>query len=115
MLFGIGSFERKELNLEHQSGVSRDQPSNFLVTVGVSWRTSQSGFLADAHLGDTLVPTPNDLSFSQDELEWFSTISGAVKLLAVEESANIVDGDFVSRLWLLAISWCYGFNLQGHL
>lgn len=109
------SFEGEQFNFKDKGGVRWDESCDFLVAVGVGGWAGESSLLADAHLGDTFVPASDYLSLSEYELEWFSTISGAVEFLAIGKSADVVDGDFVSGLWLLAVSWLYGFNLKGHL
>lgn len=109
------SFEGEEFNFEDQGRVSWDESCDFLVAVGVGGWAGESGLLADTHLGDSFVPASDDLPLSEDELKWFSAISGAVEFLAIEKSANVVDGDFVSGLGFLAVSWLDGLNLKGHL
>ena len=94
----------------------RDQPTtHILVAVGVVRRTGQSGLLANAHLGDSLIPASDDLADSEFEGEWFVSGAGGVEYFAVGESASVVDGDVGADFGFVSVAGLGGFNLELHL
>jgi hypothetical protein len=55
--------------------------------------------LSDAHLSDSLVPALDDLTQSQLELEWLTSVVRGVELGSVLQSTVVVGGDSHTLLW----------------
>lgn len=55
-------------------------------------------FLTEGQLRDALLPAPDHHALSDDGLEWASSVSGRIELVAVEQGSDVVDGHRLSRL-----------------
>ena len=95
-----------------QGCIGRDHASGSVLSVGVLRGTDQEALLSFAHLGDSLVPTLDDLTGIQDELELFSSVSGGVELLAVGESAMVVDADLAALGRFLTVAFFDDLSLH---
>ena len=70
--------------------LTRNEPREALVTVGVSPGDVQGGLLTERHLWDENVPPFDELTDTDVCLEWLAAVDGAVKLLAAVERAVVV-------------------------
>ena len=85
--------EIKELYLELQGGVWWDDTACTCFSVSVVRWAYQDCFLALLKLTDSLVPSSNDLSNTDLELEWSSFLNRGIKHGAVHQGAVVVRGD----------------------
>src|ERR1700690_3435528 len=86
---------RQELHFERERGVRRD-PGAALRSVGERRRDDQLALFPDFHAGDALLPSFDDLSLAEDEVERFVAVARAVELLAVGQGAHVMHAHLVA-------------------
>ena len=107
------SVEAKELDLEDEGSVGRDDRRVAIGTVGHVGRSGESDLLANAHLSDTLIPSADHLADAEGELELLATVSAAVELAAVGKVAIVVDGHGLASLREVgSVAWGKSLNLH---
>ena len=79
----------KELNVEDEGGVGGDETRVASLSVAVVTADGEDGPLSKGHLGDTLVPTFDDLTNTDLGHEWLAAIPGGVELLVVVGSIEL--------------------------
>mmetsp|Transcript_19161 Transcript_19161/g.27959 ORF Transcript_19161/g.27959 Transcript_19161/m.27959 type:complete len:201 (+) Transcript_19161:167-769(+) len=90
----IGDFHN--LDVEVQCGTAGDVSSSSVVTVSHCGGDDEGGLGPDAESEDTLVPSLDDLSVSNLELEFRVSISGGIKLGSLLSSlGGLIDGSGV--------------------
>jgi len=109
----LGDIE--ELNIKDKGGVGRNTAWHSLGTIPHVWGDRQLGSLALGHLGNTIIPPSNNLSFSNIELEWLAPVPGAVNLLAICQGQHVVACHLLPSSWEGGpISWLEGLALNTH-
>jgi hypothetical protein len=108
--------DTEELNVKDKSGVGGDEAGETSLAVAVVTGDGEHGSLAERELGDTLVPSSDDIADTNGGLEGLASISRRVKLLAVLQSAHVVDGDGISLLGVgLAVAGLELLNCDTHV
>jgi len=92
------SLEADQLNLEDESGVWGDDTTGALGTVSHLWGDGEDGLASFFHLGNTLIPSLDDLTNTNLALEGGSAGDGAVENFSVCELASVVHGDLHADL-----------------
>ena len=82
---------REQLNLKEKGGFGGDQPARAAVPVAELRGDGQLALLADAHPLHALVPALDHLPTAQLEAKWVTAVVRRVELLAVGQSAEVVD------------------------
>jgi len=88
----------EELDVEVEGGVGRDDAGDAASAVGVGGGADELDAVANADLGDALVPAADDLAAADGEDEGLAAVAGGVELSAVGQGASVVDGDLVASL-----------------
>ena len=91
MLFDACSLEANEFDFEDQGGVGRDDTWDTTSTIGIGCRAGKSCLLALLELSDTLIPTLDDLTLTNNELEGLTSVVAGIELLAVGKGTSVVD------------------------
>src|SRR5262249_39877168 len=79
----LRSLYLKELDLEEQGGIGRDDAPRAPAAVAQVGRDDQLPLSADLHGGDTLVPALDDLTLTHVKRERLTAVLGAIELLAL--------------------------------
>jgi len=105
----------KKFHIEDQRGVGWNDSWITLGPISIVGTAGELGSLPDTHLSNTLIPSLDDLSLSQLELEWGSPVPGGVKLLAIGQGPRVVDNNCLARLGEGAsIPLLNGVNCNAH-
>lgn len=105
----------QKLHFKDKSGICRDDGWISSAAICVVRRAGQLGHLAQAHLSYTFIPTTDDFTCAQFELEGWSSVPGGVELLAVCQGADIMHWNHRSFLRKsLSVSWSEGFDVYSH-
>ena len=75
----LGDEEVKEFNVELERRVLGDNWRVASSAISVIWGADQSGLLTLGKLRDSFVPSADDLSNSDLELEWSSLLHGRIE------------------------------------
>jgi len=73
-------FDLEQLHVEGEGRVGRNDAGVAAAAVGVVRRADQLGALADAQLGDSLVPAADDLALADGELEGLVAVARRIEL-----------------------------------
>lgn len=111
---GQSSLEAEQLHFEVQGRIGWDHAANCLLAVSVVRWAYQFRNLSDAHLSDTLIPSPDNFTLPKSELKWFVSVPGWVEFLSIEQSTHVVHRYFLALLWLLPVSWLDRDHFQWH-
>jgi len=104
-----------KLNIKEEGGVGRDHSRYSLGAISHVWTDGELGPLSNRHLGHTLIPTLDNLSLANLELEGLSTIPRAVDLLAVSQGQHVVTGNSLAWPWEGGtVSGLQSFNFNSH-
>lgn len=76
----------EQLHIKGKGGVGRDDTGMATAAVGIVRRADQLGALANAQLGDSLVPAADDLALADGELEGLVAVARRIKLWAIKRS-----------------------------
>ena len=107
--------ELQKLNVEDQGGVRWDDPRMTSGAVRVIGAAGERGAFTDRHLGDTFIPSLDDLSFSDLELERLFAVPRRIELLAVGQGAGVVHDHGLSCPWIgAAITLSGGLHVDSH-
>lgn len=107
------SVNLQEFNVEHKSGHWWNETWEASVTISHHWRNGQSGLFTKGELGKTLVPTLNDHTLADSELERLVSVVRRVELLTVGQGTSVVDGQEIAGLREgFTVSWGEHFNLK---
>ena len=87
------SLEVDKLNVEDESGVWGNDTAGTLGAVSHLRGDGEGGLASLLHLGDTLVPSLDDLTDTNLALEGGSAGDGAVEHLTVGKLTGVVHGD----------------------
>eukprot|EP00470_Lotharella_oceanica_P004759 CAMPEP_0170174548 /NCGR_PEP_ID=MMETSP0040_2-20121228/7778_1 /TAXON_ID=641309 /ORGANISM="Lotharella oceanica, Strain CCMP622" /LENGTH=144 /DNA_ID=CAMNT_0010416241 /DNA_START=106 /DNA_END=540 /DNA_ORIENTATION=- len=88
----------EKFDLEVEISVGRDHIASTPCPIAVIAGDLEFGLLAQAHFHDTLIPSANDLSETNRELEGLPAVSAAVELGSVLESPDIMHCQHISLL-----------------
>lgn len=88
----------QKLNFEKKSRVRRNDGRMTSGTITVVGSNGQKSLFTEGKLGNTFVPTSDDLTNTNGGAEGLTTITRRVKLLAIGKSSNVVHGDTVTAL-----------------
>ena len=91
-----------QLGLEDQNGVTWNWPHT-ACTVSILWLNGKLPLVSNAHVLQALVPSFDDLAFSEGEAKRLVAVVGSVKLGAVFEGAAVVHVDLVA---CMRVSMC---------
>ena len=91
-------FDLEQLDVEGEGGVGRNDAGVATATVGIVRRANQLGALADAQLGNSLIPATDDLALADGELEWLVAVARRIELGAIVQGAGVVDRDLLAIL-----------------
>src|ERR1700692_3886815 len=80
---GAGSFDRDEIDIEHQRGAGRYDASGAALTVGEFRGNDEPPALSNLHAGHALIPTLDDLAGAHREAKRLALLERAVELLAL--------------------------------
>ena len=107
------SIDLEQFNVKDEGRHWWDETWETSVTVSHEGRNGESCLLTEGELSETLIPTLNDHTLTNSELEWLISIDGRVELLTVGESTGVVDGEELAWLWVsLTVTWGEDFDLE---
>jgi len=89
--------------MEDQGRVSRNNWWKSACPVSIIWCNREFGTLAEGQLGNTLIPSLDDLADSDVADEWFTAIGGGVKYVAIGECASVVYRDYVTSFGVICL------------
>jgi hypothetical protein len=101
-----------ELGLEDESRVGGDDTADSTAAIGKIGGNSELALLAHLHAEEALIPALDDLAITDSELERVTAVVAGVELLAVGESAPVVDCDGVTALGLGSLALAGDLNLE---
>ena len=79
----MASADGDNLDLEDQGGVGWDNTSSSLSTISVVRWAGEGGLGANLKSNESLIPSFDDLSGTNGELKWLSSVVAAVEFLSV--------------------------------
>ena len=82
-----------KLDVEDKSSVGRNNTWDAACAIGVVRGASECSFLSLGELADAFVPSADDLTDTDCELEGLSTLNTGIEDLTVGEAASVVDLD----------------------
>lgn len=86
-------FDLEQLDVEGEGGVGRNDAGVATATVGIVRRANQLGALADAQLGNSLIPATDDLALADGELEWLVAVARRIELRGIQGGSLAGDGE----------------------
>lgn len=101
-----------ELGLEDESGVGRNGVTGTAGAVAELGFDGELALLADLHAEEALIPTLDDLTLADSEVQRLATVVARIELLAAGEGAFVVDIDVVTRLGLGARAGSENLDLK---
>jgi len=108
-------FEGDELDFELEGRIGGNNPGEATGAVREVGRAGQLGHLSLGHLGNSLIPSPDDISVANGEGERLAALPGGVKLGAVSQGANIVDIDSLALARSgISVTRSDGLNFNSH-
>jgi len=104
-----------QLNIEDKSWVRRDSTRMTSGSVSIIRWASQFSSLTNTHLCDSLIPSLDNFTLSNLELEWITTIARRVEFLSIGECSCVMNHDSLSSFgecW--PISFLDSFDIDTH-
>ncbi len=80
LIYVVDSQNCQQFHIKIQCGSTGDNPPGASITIGQPTRQNNVPSFSHLHRTKCLVPSSNNLSSSNLELEWSSTITGTIKL-----------------------------------
>ena len=106
----VCSLNIKELNLESQCRVWRNETWKSLSAICVIRRTSQSCLWAFLHLNESFIPSFDDLANSDLAFEWLVSLNRWIKHSSIRKSSMVVSNDCLTLCWLWSITFMSDFD-----
>jgi hypothetical protein len=69
----LSADDSNELDLKDEGGIWWNNSTSSLRSIGIVWWAGQDCFLSDLKLWDSLIPSSDDSSSTNLELEWLSS------------------------------------------
>jgi len=92
----------QELNFKDKGSIGRDKTGEASGSISIVTSGGDLGNLTERDLGDTFIPTSDNLANTDSALERIGAVAGGIKLGAVQKGTNVVDGDTVSLLGVVS-------------
>ncbi len=68
-------FRAKQVNIEDQGGIWRDDSTGARRPIAQRWRNCQLGVTSDRQEGDTFIPSSNNLACAKFKCKWRASIA----------------------------------------